>query len=355
MNRTEFLNYLKSLPVTGKALSGQHLDESDPQGSYDRLVKPLPDVPVILGGSPRVGQNDDQRPNGTLLSILGDHASKGGVVTLECHFANPWLPVDQQSIGSAWLSGPKPDLRVLSTIGGVTPPYLAFWAQVDRWIDQIKTLPDNTLLILRLLHEANGEHFWWGYDPNIPDQDQRQINLYKRLRDYITPKIKQYPLWVHSGTAASWYAPVSYGRPAWVDLVGCSHYQNELGTFIHPEDLTSLEQDGRPVLYMETGPDDSKVQPGNWDCMQLVTARPSNVVGWQMWQGYTRDPNGYLNLAAVENQNWQSLYRSPFTVTRSSFVATNSTPPTSLPTPTPVNPQPSTRLGTPDPFPIFPV
>jgi hypothetical protein len=97
LNRTEFLNYLKGLPATGKALSGQHLDESDPQGSYNRLVAPLPDVPVILGGSPRVGQNDDQRPNATLLSIMADHATKGGVVELECHFANPWLPTPQPS------------------------------------------------------------------------------------------------------------------------------------------------------------------------------------------------------------------------------------------------------------------
>ena len=360
MNRTEFLTYLKGLPATGKALSGQHLDESDPQGSYDALVKPLPDVPAILGGSPRVGQNDDQRPNETLLSILGDHATHGGVVTLECHFANPWLPDQQQSIGSAWLPGSKPDLRILSAQYGVTPAYLAFWAQVDRWIDQIKTLPDNTLLILRLFHEANGEHFWWGYDPAIPDQDQRQIALYLRVKNYVTAKIKQYPLWVHSGTAASWYAPVSYGRPDWVDLVGCSLYSNDL-SFIHPQDLTDLQNDGRPVLFMETGPDDSKPQPGNWDCNQLVTKRPSNVVGWQTWQGFTTSQNGYLHLAAVENQNWKSLYQSPHTITRSALPTTTvdphplPTPPVAAPSPNPVPapplPSPSFLTGVPNPFP----
>lgn len=338
MNRTEFLTYLKNLPP-GNHLSGQHLDESDPQGSYNRLVSPLPDVPAILGASPRVGASDDQSPNKTLFSILADHATKGGVVMLECHFANPFLPTSQQSIGSAWLSDPHPDLTQLSPPTGVSPAYLAFWAQVDRFIDLIKTLPDNTLLILRLLHEANGEWFWWGYDPRIADQNARQVALYTQLQKYITPKIKQNPLWMHSGSGMSYYAPCDYGRPDWVDLVGASLYRDQLD-WIHQEDLDSMRATGKPMFLSEAGPDVSKKQSGNWDTTQLYSKVPLSIVGWQTWQGYTDPTNGYLHLAAVENLNWQNLYIHPSTITRSGLPK-SVTPPPTPPTPAPFPPVPA--------------
>lgn len=361
MNRTELLNYLKGLPNVG-ALSGQHLDESDPQGSYNRLVASLPDVPAILGASPRVGASDDLSPNQTLFSILGDHATNGGIVMLEAHFANPWLPTNQQSIGSAWLSGTKPDLTVLAQTSGVTPAYLNFWAQVDRLVDLIKTLPDNALIILRLLHENNGAWFWWGVDnPLVAGKDVQQIKLYKQLQSYINAKVKQNPLWMHSGTALSYYAPCSYGRPDTVDLVGASLYRDALD-WIHPQDLTDLKATGKPVFLSEAGPDVSKPQPGSWDTTKLLNVDKS-VVGWQTWQDYTDPTNGHLLIAAVQNKNWQTLYADSHTVTRSKLPTSvtpqppTPTPPTPVPSPpnpAPVPPLPSPSSPTPpNPLPRF--
>lgn len=362
MNRTELLAYLKSLSGTGRMLSGQHCDESDPQGSYDALVKPLPAVPAILGGSPRVGQADDLSPNETLFSILGDHATNNGIIMLEAHFANPYLPVNEQSIGSAWLSGPKPDLTNLAASYGVSPSYLAFWAQVDRLIDGIKTLPDNAMIIIRLLHEANGSWFWWGYDAQQPDKATQQINLLTRLKTYIQPKIKQNPLWMHAGSGLSWFAPTDFGRPDWVDVVGASLYRDELD-WIHPDDLASLKATGKPIFLSEVGPDVSHAQPGNWDTTKILSVDPQ-IVGWQTWQDYTDPTNGHLLIAAVQNQNFQSLYRNPRTVTLSGLntsVAPPPQPPTPpqpapspTPDPAPVPPLPSpSSLGSPNPFPRF--
>jgi mannan endo-1,4-beta-mannosidase len=352
VNKQQFLTYL-GLIKGRQALSGQHItNDASTQDSYNTLIKPLPHVPAMLGVTPKVGQGDDLTYNPVLLGLAATHTDAGGVLIVDCHFADPWLPAGQQNIASAWVANPeaaKPDLGQLSGSYSVSAPYLAFWSQVDRLTDFLNALPPNALVILRLLHEGNGTWFWWGADTgNLDVQETKQLALHNALYTYVTKRVKKSLVWMHAASGESYYAPAAYARPDFVDLVGCSLYDNAL-QWVHSDDFASMINTGKPVFLSEAGPSESVPQTGTWDTRALLNIDP-RIVGWQCWQG-SGGQYGYMHLGLAENQHAADTLCNPRTINLDSLPAglATVTPITSTPT-APKPPTESGAHGVPNPW-----
>ncbi len=316
-----FLNYLKQLPSRKdkRALSGQHLPEwADAQDAITKFIDPLPAKPSLLGGTIRVGEDDDKSQVQSHIDALNAHSQAGGIVLLDIHPPSPWAPAGQRHIGNAWVDGslPKPDLSKLLLVAEDSEAKTVWWNFVKEVVKFFKALRSDSVIIFRPFHEANGEHFWWGFDhQNGTTQEQKLKALTDDLRRVFEYENLNNVLWMHCGAGASWYAPNKWGRVEWVDIVGATVYHNEF-KFIHPEDYQDLLATKKPIILGEVGPDVSKPQPGNWDSStitrMLKTTYPK-VVGWQGWHGW--DINGtFLHVAPTENLKYTELYNNTWTV-----------------------------------------
>jgi mannan endo-1,4-beta-mannosidase len=332
VNKQQFLTYLSD--IKGKqALSGQHIaNDASTTDSYNQFIAALPHVPAMLGVTPKVGQGDDLTYNPVVLALAAAHTDAGGVLIVDCHFADPWLPSGQQNIASAWVPNPeaaKPDLSQLSASFSVSAPYLAFWSQVDRLTDFLNALPPSALVILRLLHEGNGTWFWWGADSgNLASQEAKQLALHTALYAYVNKRVKKSLVWMHAASGESYYAPAAYARPSFVDLVGCSLYDNNL-TWVHSDDFTSMINTGKPVFLSEAGPSEAVPQTGTWDTRTLLNIDP-RIVGWQCWQG-SGGEYGYMHLGLAENLHAADTLNSPRTVNLDTLPETVAAPVASAP------------------------
>jgi Glycosyl hydrolase family 26 len=283
----EFVPYLNRI-AGQRVLTGQHLVSNweAPRTSYQELVTPLPVVPAMLGTTILTGADDTAGYNDESADIMADHVNSGGVVVLDIHPPSPWSP--DQSILSVWVGGdgqePKPDLRTLLT--GTGKP-AARWAAVRDRVDRfLSALPADGVAIFRPLHEACGEHFWWGRDATNPDRSESGVRaLWADLQAHLSPR---YPnlLWGWSA-GMSWYAPLSYGVPDRFDLVGASLYSDTL-TFPDKfgSDFGALTATGRPVLLFEAGAAEQPSGP-TFDARRYVSGVHADypaVVGVQAWQ-----------------------------------------------------------------------
>jgi len=305
-NNKKFLEYLKSLKGLNRkrCLTGQHLPEwSNAYEAVDSYLGVLTQYPAIIGTTIKTGHNDDQSHLDSHLDVLNKFASMNGVLLLDIHPADPWRP--EGHIGTAWVvdQDTKPNLDELLLLAPDSEAKTKWWNQIRKLIDVLNKLPADATVIFRPFHEANGKHFWWGYNPQNPEQEQKLLRLtddVRRVLEWENQKV----IWAHSGAAQSWFAPVKWGRASWVDLVGATVYDDEV-IFKDNAEYQELVKTQKPILVSEIGPNVHKDQPGIWDSSQITRSLKTlypKVIGWQAWHGW--DQNGkWLHVAPSENQN----------------------------------------------------
>lgn len=307
-NNKKFLDYLKSLPLRGdkRCLTGQHLPEwANAYDAVDNYLEKLNQYPAIIGNTIKTGFNDDVIHLNSHLDVLSKFAQIGGILLLDIHPANPWN--SEGHIGTAWVQDQetKPNLDELLLLAPNSDAKQNWWNQVYRLIDVLNNLPSDATIIFRPFHEANGKHFWWGYNPKNMDQENKLLRLTDDLRRVFEWE-GQKVIWAHSGTAQSWFAPVKWGRPSWVDIVGATVYDNGV-VFKDDREYYELLATYKPVLISEIGPTvaENIEQPGNWDSSQITKSLKTKypkVIGWQAWHGWERNGK-WLHVAPSENLN----------------------------------------------------
>lgn len=318
-NRDDVLTYLSNLPTqtAKRVLTGQHYPEwqsaAQSDTDYGRGQ-------AILGTTMLMGTDDYYGNEDGLAARLSAHLQGGGLVVLDIHPANPTAAVGTRNISSAWFngSGAKPALNKLWSSAVTSTMKTTWWQEVDRVVTFLNKLPAGAVVIVRPFHEANGSYFWWGKDLTVSDSTRsaQLVQLYTDFRNYVTARTSLQYIWAHAGNGLDWEAPVSFGRPPWVDLVGASLYSNTT-TFLNK--FTNTYQDlistGKPVMLFETGPDESVANAnpnGTWDSTTLINSirtKYPEIIGWQGWH----ETNGN-KLAPTENQNSAALFGDPWSV-----------------------------------------
>jgi hypothetical protein len=322
--------YLASLPSqsSSRVLTGQHYPEWQTAAASDTAYNR---GQAILGTTVLMGTDDNYTYQDGLAARMSAHIQAGGLVVLNIHPANPTAPVGTRNISSAWFNstGAKPNLSKLWTSAVSSTMKTVWWQEVDRLVAFLNKLPSGAVIIFRPFHEANGAYFWWGKDSVVPDntRSSQLVQLTLDLKNYITARTDLQILWAHAGNGLDWDAPISFGRPLWVDIVGASLYAND-ETFLNR--YTNTYQDlvgtGKPVMLFEAGPDQSVPNSnpnGTWDSTTIINSIRDNypqVVGWQGWHV----TNGNM-LAPTENQNSAQLFADPWSV-QLSALPTNKAP-----------------------------
>jgi mannan endo-1,4-beta-mannosidase len=318
-NRNDVLTYLSTLSTqtAKRVLTGQHYPEwqsaAQSDTDYGRGQ-------AILGTTVLMGTDDNYANQDGLAARLSAHLQGGGLVLLDIHPANPTASVGTRNISSAWFNGTgsKPVLSKLYLAAPTSTVKTVWWQEVDRVVAFLNKLPAGAVVIFRPFHEANGSYFWWGKDDTVADttRSAQVAQLYADFATYLSGRTSLQFLWMHAGNGLDWEAPISFGRPTWIDLVGASLYSNTeqfVNKFANTyQDLIGT---GKPVMLSETGPDESVANAnpsGTWDSATVINSIRANypqIVGWQGWH----ETNGNM-LAPMENQNSATLLADPWSV-----------------------------------------
>jgi mannan endo-1,4-beta-mannosidase len=315
----DVMTYLSNLPTqtAKRVLTGQHYPEWQSASQSDTDYN---HGQALLGTTVLTGTDDDYSTQDGRAARLTTHLQAGGLVVLDIHPANPTAAIGTRNISSAWFngSGAKPALNKLWGSAATSTLKTVWWQQVDRLVAFLNKLPAGAVIIFRPFHEANGSYFWWGKDLTMSDttRSAQLVQLTLDLKNYLAVRTNLQILWAHAGNGLDWEAPISFGRPTWVDLVGASLYSN---TITFPNRFANTYQDllgtGKPALLFETGPDVSVANAnpaGTWDSTTIINSIRANypeIVGWQGWH----ETNGNM-LAPTENQNSAALFADPWSV-----------------------------------------
>lgn len=314
----QWLAYLNSLTSRSdkRVLTGQHLPEweSAADGSADYARGQ-----AILGTTVLTGADDYVASQAGLADRMGVQLGAGGLVLLDIHPANPTAKAGARTISSAWVSNAnvaKPSLAALATAAPASSARTAWWAEVDRLDAFLNRLPAGATVVLRPFHEANGAYFWWGMDHTVANatRSAQLVALTTDLKAYVTAHVNTVNiLWMSSCNALDWDSACSFGRAPWVDIVGADLYSNTLTMpNKYSDTYADLVATGKPILFGETGPDDTVPNSGTWDSTTIINrirAAFPKVVGWQGWH----ETNGAM-LSPVENQNSAQLFADPWSV-----------------------------------------
>lgn len=323
------------------AMTGQHLAEWETVPGFKNLVLgPTGFTPLIISRAPLTGLDDQDIQMEAHLEYLSTHREAGGVVTLAPHFANPWVnTAGKRILSTAWVTDQsigKPDLNLL-TFGTPGTVSQNFVAQVDRLIVWINRLRGTDPVVVRLFHEANGRHFWWGWDGTTGREDKLKA-LWLRTAQYIEARVNKPVTWCHSGAAnvhfrtditansTQNYGPLKFGLNTWIKVRGADIYKDDLS--FYSEDLaefnTWMKTPGNFGMWAEVGPLESTAT-GNWPFNKVpltLAANHPSIVAWVAWADY----NGH-HLQPSSNPAPRDAFTNPWSVNLNS-----NTVPTPVPT-----------------------
>ncbi|ONI73140.1 hypothetical protein ALI144C_45180 [Actinosynnema sp. ALI-1.44] len=331
------LKWFRDLPKrdSRRVVCGQQLDDIT-AASYDHIVEALVKrtgkYPAMLGVSVR----DDWKRSDS--RILTDHWRRGGLVTVDIHPSNPWIPGG--GANSAWVADAKarkPDLRALLATSDSSPQRAAWRAQLERVGDLVEELgAAGIVVLLRPLHEGNGSWFWWGQD--MPTRKTFARDLYRDVFFYISETRRLHNvLWVYS-PGASWdgAALSYYPGDEYVDMVCPSRYDDEMLMLGDRKgqspynDYKDILTTGKPLGFSECGPE--KKRDGSWDSRLIVKQIRDRYPAmtyfhcWNGWQG------AVMELARLKFT--EELLNDPWVITRDEVDWRQAAGPTSSSRPT---------------------
>jgi beta-mannanase len=330
------LSYIASLPdrPENRVISGQHVPNAwDYPTEYDKYLTSVRNETgewiALVSGDYAWGIWDDPGQNSTLI----EHWNNGGLVTVSCHWYNPWTGNGLQWTGGTYTDRNIGDLSDLWTPGNAA--YDMWHADMDRKAVWFGELEDAGVVVLfRLFHEMNSHGFaWWSYRDRA-----KFITLWRYVFDYFTyTKGLNNLLWVYAPNAEhDWTEDAEYYYPgdSYVDIVGLDEYPwdgslSRLPDQGYPE-LVAL---GKPFAITEFGPYGGAEQPSpdSYEYDDLIahikTYVPQTVYFLSWFGGW----------AIVNQRNARELLDDPWVITRDELDWRAGPTPTPSPTPTPTS------------------
>lgn len=196
-----------------------------------------------------------------LVSESKVHVSKGGIISVCVHLANPFG--EDRYINNKWYTGyvgGEEGIRLMITEG--TEANKKLRAVMEDTLRLLKVLNDNGIpFMLRPMHEQNADWFWWCIlNEGVPADTY--VNLWRYFHGVVT---KEYGitdvLWVYSpspngqnlGTVK---VDVMYPYPGddYVDIVGEDWYTAGELEYNVNKSYDHLMESGKPVGFCEYGP-----------------------------------------------------------------------------------------------------
>jgi mannan endo-1,4-beta-mannosidase len=308
----KLLAWLTALPQRDvkRVVSGQQIT-ADAQQDYDRLFTGLQNK---TGHKPAlIGVSFDGYWNKRIAPVLVEHWKAGGMVALDLHRPNPFLPnVDPESYRID-PSITKPDLRTLLADAKPNPARTRWRADLQQLGDVIQQLSEaGVTVIFRPLHEANGLWFWWGIDEKT--ETSASAELYRDIYAYITETRKLHNvLWGYSpGKAWNASRMKFYPGDDVIDIMGPTIYENliRFGLEGQSDDISDMTAAGRPMALLELG----SVEPydGSWDAaaiIEQIRTRYPNLTLFNCWHGWTD-----VKMALAEIRNADKLMNDPWII-----------------------------------------
>lgn len=193
-----------------------------------------------------------------LVSNAMEHVSKGGIISICAHWANPYGAANVtpgQSWYKGWTGG-EDGYRAVYTEG--TEANKGLKQVMDTTVALIKALDENGVpFLFRPLHECNGDWFWWCVRTDKVD-GSLYIDLWRYVHDYITNDIGVKDiLWVYApGGNGGSNTPVldTYPGDDYVDIVGIDWYTSGKLEYNNGNGYTDLMATGKPIAITEFGP-----------------------------------------------------------------------------------------------------
>lgn len=270
---------------------GQQLNIS---GADDAWLEPLAGIPApaVVGFDleelDQAATAEYPYEAGRIAKLI-ELAHRGTVLVASWHARNPVDP----TLGSS-----SPRVALTRLVDPSTAAYANFWADWDAKLDLVKRLQDDdadgdgasdhdpcwcTPVVVRPLHEVNGDFFWWGKpDPAV----YRQV--WARLQQTAAAKDVHNVVWAYSGNrdTSSTNDPALY-TPTKVDIGGLDSYDPEQGAG-NAGDVLPLEgyaaiarKIGRMALT-EVGPHGSADRAWNPAVIGTGVARARIAPLWSM-------------------------------------------------------------------------
>ncbi|MBQ8207508.1 MAG: hypothetical protein IJZ89_02100 [Clostridia bacterium] len=218
------------------------------------------------------------------VSESAEHVSKGGIISVCIHMANPLMNASD----NVWYRGhlgSEDMARDMLTDG--TEMNQALRKTLESTFMLIKALDDNGIpFIFRPLHEMNGGWFWWCVNQGEVALSQETMqDFWKFFYKVVTEEMGiENALWVYApnynngGCADVLYA---YPGDEYVDIVGCDWYTNGNYEVNNNDSFTKIMSTGKPSALTEVGPAsggalsatdaDGKIYY-TWTCEDLLSA-----------------------------------------------------------------------------------
>ncbi|MCA9353924.1 MAG: hypothetical protein KC877_00205 [Candidatus Kaiserbacteria bacterium] len=183
-------------------------------------------------------------------TIAVDHWNRDGLVTINFTPNNPFTNnglYDSSSSDFADIFTPD------------TEPY-------TRWRDDLRKVADGleeleaagVVVLIRPLHEMNGDWFWWSWENGQPISSETFQKLWQGIFEYFTNERGLNNLiWVYSpnSTYGSQYRPVLelYPGDDLVDILAVDYYRDDLSELNQTGDLDELISKQKPIGLAEIG------------------------------------------------------------------------------------------------------
>ncbi|MFC0109199.1 glycosyl hydrolase [Kibdelosporangium aridum] len=306
----KILAWMNTLPQrdSKRVVAGQQLS-ADARADYEKLFRGMTrkfgKTPALIGAS------FDGYWKRETIPVLINHWRAGGLVTMELHRPNPFLPkVDPESYrGDLW--APKGDLSSLLADAKPSPARSRWRKDVELLGDIIQELDEaGVTLILRPFHEANGIWFWWGQDYKTGKSDS--IKLYRDLYTYLTETRDLHNiLWAFS-PARPWDGPRMRYYPGddIIDIMGPTSYLNTVSFAVEgqAEDISDMLAPERPMALLEVG--SGEPFDGSWKSTEIIDkirTRYPQMTMFNCWHGWVD-----AKVALIEVSETDKLMNDPW-------------------------------------------
>ncbi len=307
------LNYAYGLTnrTDNRVISGQFGSYGDGT-TYNTALQQMQAVYNLTGQWPALTGMDCATPAGMneVVRYLTDMWNAGNLVTLSCHFRNPWTGGSATNWGNPDTADQWDRRSVLALTVPGTTVYNNWISMLDNIAANLQILEDRGVTVMwRPLHELNGTWFWWG------GQSPSDFTaLWRHMFDYFT-RVKGLDnlLWVYSPNSGM-NATANYPGGDVVDMVGLDEYSsvNENPLQINSAgEYDQLVNTGKPIGLFEFGP--IPATGASWDTttyswanlIRDIKARYPRIFLVQAWEyvwqmGYSR----YQGQSAFMSDPW---------------------------------------------------
>ena len=184
------------------------------------------EIEVTKTDRPNDNYTFEQYDLSKLVSEAMTHVSKGGIISVCTHFANPFGP--ERYIRNAWYTGwIDGDEGVKKMLTEGTEEHKALRDVMENTLKLIKALDDNGIpFMLRPFHEMNADWFWWCIKNAEDISAESYISLWRYFYDVVTKELGATDIvWVYApstnGNLGDMKADILYPYPGdeYVDTV----------------------------------------------------------------------------------------------------------------------------------------